>query len=385
MRNVRALLLLVVVLIVYGSLYPWHFDFSGPPRHPLFVLLNSWPPVWDRFALRDAVVNLLLYAPFGAAAFAVLTRRYSGVFGFAPVLLSAMALSASIEMLQVYVPGRVCSLADVVCNTCGAGAGAALLLALGHSRAGRYRISVSWALPALLLLILFAGYQFSPIFPVLSLTRLHNALRQFVDASRFSLTEAWCYGAEWFAAMTVLRAVISPGPGLLQVLRPQVLLLFLPMRLVVAGRSETLDEVLGAVLAAILWSILSNRIRLRAGVGLMAGALLLRELAPFHFSSTPSPFNWIPFVPTLASEPEDALPVLLHKAFDYGAMVWLLAESGMSYVRAGMCVAAVLAVLEAVQRYLPGRTPETTDAVLTLLMMVILSTVQNFGRRRGLA
>jgi len=35
-------------------------------------------------------------------------------------------------------------------------------------------------------------------------------------------------------------------------------------------------------------------------------------------------------------------------------------------------VAGSLAVLEAVQRYLPGRTPEITEPVLTLLMALAL-------------
>jgi VanZ family protein len=66
-------------------------------------------------------------------------------------------------------------------------------------------------------------------------------------------------------------------------------------------------------------------------------------------------------------------------------MVWLLAANGISYARAGTAVAAALAVLEAVQRYLPGRTPETTDAVLTIILTAVLWSLNNFQHRRGLA
>ena len=37
------LLLLVIALIVYGSLYPWHFDFDRSGANPLWVLLHAWP------------------------------------------------------------------------------------------------------------------------------------------------------------------------------------------------------------------------------------------------------------------------------------------------------------------------------------------------------
>ena len=74
----------------------------------------------------------------------------------------------------------------------------------------------------------------------------------------------------------------------------------------------------------------------------------------------------------------------LRKAFDYGAMVWLPGNAGLSYLRVGIGVATVLAILEWIQRYLPGRTPEITDAVLTLLLTGTLWSLNNFQRRRGL-
>jgi VanZ family protein len=373
---VYRLLFLTIALIVYGSLYPWHFDFAGGPGNPLLVLLNSWPSVWDRFALRDAAVNLLLYLPLGATGLWALSRRFPGALGAAPVLLGAAALSGGMEMLQVYVPGRVCSLYDVACNVAGAAAGAALALVYHPALAGRRRHA---AIPAsaLLLLALFAGYQMYPLFPILSRTRVLYALELLGRADGFSLHEVWCCGAEWFAAMLILGAAVR--------LRPALALLCLPLRMVVATRTLALHEVLGAGLAWLAWTLLREPIRLRAAVWFLAVAIVLRELAPFHFVAAPSAFSWIPFEPTLDSERQSALVILFRKAFDYGTMVWLLEASGVSYARAGAVVAAALAALEAAQRYLPGRTPESTDAVLTLLLTVTLWSLNNFPRRRGLA
>jgi hypothetical protein len=66
-------------------------------------------------------------------------------------------------------------------------------------------------------------------------------------------------------------------------------------------------------------------------------------------------------------------------------MAWLLRAGGVSWARAGAAVAGALAVLEVVQRWLPGRTPETTDAVLALSLTLILWSLDNSQRRRGLA
>jgi hypothetical protein len=64
--------------------------------------------------------------------------------------------------------------------------------------------------------------------------------------------------------------------------------------------------------------------------------------------------------------------VLFGNAFYYGAGVWLGHARRWTYTRAAIAMAAVLVVLEWVQRYLPGRTPEITDAFLALLMGLIL-------------
>jgi VanZ family protein len=374
--TVYRLLFLTIALIVYGCLYPWRFDFTGDPRHPLLVLLNSWPPIWDRFALRDAAINLLLYLPFGATGLWAWSRRFPRVLGIAPVLLAALALSCGMEMLQVYVPGRVCSLFDVLCNVAGAAVGVALALVYHPASTGRRKHA---AIPAsgLLLLVLFAGYQMYPFFPVLSQTRVRRALELLGGAEAFSLHEVWCSAAEWFAAMLLVALVLH--------LRPALALLCLPLRILVATRTLALHEVLGAALAWLVWTLLRERVRLRAAAGFLAAAIVMRELAPFHFAGPPAAFSWIPFWSTFDSERQSALVILFRKAFDYGAMVWLLRAVGVSYVRAGAVVAAGLAALEAAQRYLPGRIPESTDAVLVLLLTVGLWSLDNFPRHRGLA
>jgi hypothetical protein len=51
-------LLPIVGFIVYGSLYPFHFDFDRTSASPLGILLHSWPSTFDRFTFRDLCVNL---------------------------------------------------------------------------------------------------------------------------------------------------------------------------------------------------------------------------------------------------------------------------------------------------------------------------------------
>ena len=363
------LLLLVLALIVYGSLYPWNLDFDRSSQNPLWVLLNAWPRGIDRWVLRDAAISLLLYFPLGMTAFLAAARRHGRLAAFDAALLIALGLSSSMEMLQIYAPGRTCSLFDVLCNVSGAAAGAIAalvfhpgLMRLGHRKPGRFSPA------ALLLAACWTSYQLYPFFPVVSQTKLHASLERLTGSASFSAVEVWASAAEWFAVALVMEAFLGR-------LRPRWLLAAmacLPMRLFIAQRSLTLSEALGAALALLLWSLLRERKRLPAGVFLLASAIVLRELSPFHFAQTPHPFGWIPFAASFESNRQSATMVLLRKTFEYGTVVWLLRARGISYARAAVAVAGSLALLEAVQRYLPGRTPDTTDSVLALLMALVL-------------
>ena len=119
--------LLFVILIVYGSLYP--FDNWSAPRAPLFHFLLHWPAVLTR---ADLVQNVLAYAPFGLFyALHRLARRPAwGADAVRQALGAAFLLSLTMEALQQFEPARTASLADIAMNVLGALAGAVLALML---------------------------------------------------------------------------------------------------------------------------------------------------------------------------------------------------------------------------------------------------------------
>ena len=374
------LLLLAIALIVYGSLYPWQFDFSRPVD-AVRLLLHSWPDAWTRFLARDVAINVLFYVPLGAAAFLAARRRARRGTALAAAVVLGFALSASMELLQAYDDHRDCSLLDLTTNTAGAAAGALLawLFEPPAERLARRRARPLEA-SAALLAICWASFQFYPFFPSLGTSRLRAALATSWHIPPLSALEIWTGAAEWFALALALEALI----GRLRPMWLAVVMLLLPVRSFIVTRSIGWNDLPAALLALALWIGIPPRWRLRAGLGGVLSAVLLRELAPFHFAASPAPFSWIPFVPTLESERQSAVVILLRKAFHYGAAVWLLHAAGWRYARAGMCVAAALLALELLQRYLPGRTPESTDAVLALLMALALWLASDFGKRRGL-
>jgi hypothetical protein len=273
------------------------------------------------------------------------------------------------ELMQNYVPGRVTSLSDLATNTLGAAAGAGLALAFAPAIIPPLRSQAQRASPgAMLLLACWGGYQLYPFFPILSSTHLRQALRALIVTHAFSPVATWAAAAQWFAAALALEAIL----GRLRASWLAGAMLVLGLRIFMPGRSLELDEVAGAALAFLAWEILPSKRRLPVGIFMALSAILVVELAPFHFTANAAPFSWIPLGATFENERWGALVILLRKAFFYGVTVWLLVRTGISHPVAGGALAAELFLLETVQRYLPGRTPEITDSLIAVVMTAAL-------------
>lgn len=121
----RILFGIYVALAVYASLHPlegWRaqgssaFEYLGAP----------WPRYVTGF---DLAVNVLGYVPYGYLCVAALFPRVAGAPALLAALISAAGLSAFLEAAQSFLPARVATNLDLLCNIAGAGLGAALAVA----------------------------------------------------------------------------------------------------------------------------------------------------------------------------------------------------------------------------------------------------------------
>jgi hypothetical protein len=322
-------------------------------------------------------VNVLLYFPLGLTAVLVLMRRWPRAAAATATVILGAGLSASIEMLQIFDSSRTCSLLDVACNVAGTVGGvcAALIFRREIFALTRRRPGDRGARGALLLAACWAGYQLCPFIPLFSRGHLRANVARFL-AAPVSMVEVCAGAAEWFAFALVMRAAAGrlKAPWLL------LAMFCLPLRLLIAERALAPAELLGAGVAMLVWSYPADSSRVRAGAGMLASAIVLRELAPFEFTAPARAMSWIPFSATLDSERLSAALVLFRKAFDYGTLVWLLRASGLRYGSAGVWVGAALVLLETAQRYLPNRQPEITDAAIAGVLACILWGSERRGK-----
>src|SRR5256885_10558628 len=110
------------LLVVYASLYP----LEGWRDHgisPFAYLVSPWPRYVTGF---DLAANVLGYLPYGFLCVLALHPRIRGLWAFATALASAAFLSVAMEAAQSYLPARVATNLDLLCNIAGGACGAAL-------------------------------------------------------------------------------------------------------------------------------------------------------------------------------------------------------------------------------------------------------------------
>ncbi|MGI8742958.1 MAG: VanZ family protein [Bryobacteraceae bacterium] len=374
------ILVIAIVLILYGSLWPWQYNPAHATGNPLWVLLHSWPNQRGALDMADIVVNLLLYIPVGMFGYMALDKgehRRLRVIG--PVALG-FVLSVSVEMTQIFDKTRNCSAVDLLCNTVSAAAGVLLGFFFRASLRSSSRRPMEerrfHASGPLMLVYLWVGFQTIPIFP---LTFKIAAKVHALSPTHLSRVEFLVSLIAWLAIARLLEAVYDPKWAWRVLLS---LSLLAPAKIFIEQRQPTYSELAGVASALIIWKLILCRLEWRTAIvaGMMILLLAVQGLHPFQFTGR-GHFSWIPFLSLLQSQWEHGLVLLCEKGFWYGASVWLLWASGQRLIISSVLIASLLAAIEAAQIYLPGRTAEITDPLLAMILGCIVWVFQHHGPR----
>jgi len=352
-----------ICLIIYGSLYPWHFQARELPANPIWILINAWPGPGE-IQIDDVALNILLYAPLGLFGFLSLSHIRRRVVRVAVPIAIGFALSFSMEILQLFDLGRDSGALDVLNNTVGAGAGVLCGVLFENFRSKMQR---DRRLAALLLLICFLLYQLSPFLPEDNIVSLQDKFITLMAVREFSVRICLVSLVEWLAVARLVEAAFDKR------WRSRIyfaIWILIPARMLIGGRTTIAAELAGAALAYVVWHYGLQDFSRRAQIlaVLFTSLIIFRGLAPYHFTHTAAPFSWVPFRALFAADRLAAMTIFLGKTFAYGTFVWLLRDSGWRMRYAAVVAAATLSAIEAAQMFLPGRVPEITDPLIALFL-----------------
>lgn len=340
------LLVVVVGLILYVSLYPFRFAADGPG-----VLEALRDITWARAGRGDMLNNVLLYLPLGFCLALALEPRLGRGAALLGAVVAGGLLSLAMEVAQASIAIRVPSLRDLALNTAGAAAGA-LAGSAWHSLGARMTPRAGprgrAGAVAVALLVLWLIARLWPLLPDASLRQLKRAVQpllspQLAWGELAALFVGWLVAAQ--AVMHLSRRERSVDALLV------VIAIVLVGRVFAGGSVLEFAEIVAlALLLPAL--VLLSRVEERVRHGLVA-ALLVAWLASVAVAPVLSGAMGVALAPPSLEEflgrAAPAPPELAGKAFTYLGLAWLLAGAGLYPHVAGGFTVLLLLVLGMLQ------------------------------------
>lgn len=377
MRTAERRVALAGALFLYLAFVAYQSLAGGSPKPCAAPLVDP-----GRWSGGDALANVVAYVPAGLLA-AALAASYGGIAARVLAWLAVALFSLSMELAQACLAGRVSSWIDWATNSAGAALGFVALplaAALLHRLPGRDGRGARAALPAAIAAWFVVGAWLAASTAPWRFTFDVGTVRANLAFLRTAPSlDPWSVARHAFAWMSVaaaLRALVSRrssaslafGATLALVLAAQALL---------EGRALSWSGLAGAALGAFVALVLlvpaSDGRLARLAPALAFASVLAYELAPGHPGrGTGQRFSWWPLVG------RGSLPAALDFTlyFCWFAFVLVLAlrwtRSGPRAAAAlGSLAVAALLALEFAQRAIPGRTADTSPALIVALALVV--------------
>jgi VanZ family protein len=353
--------LLVAVLMLYGSFYPFQWqDPAGPG--PVLHLLGTWQE-WDHRG--DLVANIIFYMPFGFLGIFALPPRLPLALRIGLTVLLGTALSLGVELTQYHLAGRDSTLGDLYANAIGTAAGALVAAGLGPSPRWPLLGELFAAPFAALLLIAWGGERLSPYVPTIDLHKYWHSLWPLLAGNGLGAAAVAGAAVAWLLVAALLEAAY--GRRRTWLLFPLAFIAAEGWRVMAVGTAVELSDVAGAVAAFALWPLF---VRWRRAPLAVAMALLVA--ARIATGAEPVAENWLPFEPMMRNTIADGLHDVCLTGFLNGGLVWLLAGTGLGAAGAAVTTIALL-VGTAVAA---GQPVPTSDLFVAVAAGVLLRLLQ---------
>ena len=352
----------IAAIILYGSLYPFHFRVPPHDIGPVAALVRTWNSEAGR---ADFTANVLLYMPLGFCLTLLLRSRAR----ILTALLTGVLLSVSIELTQYYDAGRITSATDVYANGLGTLLGGIAALVFG----GRFLASVGDRITGepvpLLLIVAWLGYRLYPYVPTIDLHKYWNSLKPLIFAQSVSAYDLFRQFSVWLTLYVLLEAIAGNRRFIRLALLFTIAVFY--AKILIIGMFLRPGELGGAGVALVAWIALRPvplRLRYATAAFVLCAYVVALRLEPFHFQSTARAFGWVPFRSLMGGSIAVDTLQMLEKFFLYGSMLYLISAATGRWLVAALAVTALLFATSLAETHLPGRSAEITDPVLALMI-----------------
>ena len=370
---------LVLLLIVYGSLFPFQWNFAAPQAF-----------IWSgRIGLVDLVENIVLFMPLGGLlGWAGQGRPRKWAF-FAAWLVATLVLASALQWLQKFLP-RTPALSDVIFNMAG------YALGWGAGFVARWRVGhllnrhQGWADADRFTLVLIALWWVAELYPLIPTLDVSSVAQNVKSLWQQDLWQPRRMLLHVGMAVIGLSAIAHLARTAHLAHRAHTLTLLATLavlagKFVVVGQSPGMAVVLGIGGGWLLWRWLdawAPGARWAATAWVALATYLLDAIWPWAWRTPPADMEWMPFASTLSTWVQSAITARAFECLCFGAIFWSTVRNGALLGGMTICTAVLAFACEWTQRYLPTRTAEITSVLLAIGMGSLLSACTAARRPR---
>jgi len=369
------LILGVIAVIAFGSLYPFSFDWNV--AHPnLFTAFQEL--TWAHASHTDQLRNVLMYLPLGFCLLIWLRLTFSTTWSILLSCVIGALLSLCIEVAQVYVQ-RVPSFLDASLNSVGTLLGAIVGLSWGALtnwiKLPENVKSQSGDRNALLLVVMWIIWRLLDMSFHISLAHLKMALHPLLHIE-ISWLLVLRYLLLWSIVSLATLSYASRQRGSEALLA--VIAIVVITRILFVSPLFDSSELLALLLLLPALIVIHALRWVPATIVVLLALLTLYTydhvlpltVGTFHFN-----FDFVPFVTWAKTGFSVDWSMLLHMLFVFTAMIWLLKESSLSLRTSVILVVAMLLGIEVLHLWQLERSGSITRPSIALCIGLLMMAI----------
>ncbi|MCP5382512.1 MAG: VanZ family protein [Kordiimonadaceae bacterium] len=320
----KGLFLFSIFVIIYGSLFPFDFHYVGWLEEGRYAFFSH---TLSEAELPDILGNIILFLPYGFAGSELITRNHKQRKYYLALFIIGIFLAISLQVLQVYLPGRVPALYDAIWNSVGLFFGVFLARVMRLNFPGILASDDRMALLALI--ISWIIFLLVPFFFEFNMEILKENIAIHLDMNEHRFANVIFYVAIWITYTKLIDEIHPTKRNVFLSLDFSVIIMLSAKIFVYRDFIEP-ELLSGGVIAILLMhSHLFDKISpYKTAAMILVPVMFYNSLYPFEFYSNPfKEFMWIPFSELFS---DDMLPIIrtvFYKVFAYGAIVWTFYKS----------------------------------------------------------
>jgi glycopeptide antibiotics resistance protein len=378
----RYVLLIIIVLISYGSLYPFKFSGEILNQQEFFNWLFE---VNFQTTRADKLANILLFVPYGfVTMIALKTHKRAFLLGSLTFFFGVF-LALTLQYIQLYIPARVPDALDALYNSFGILVGmfsAYLLRQYSHSHSFSTRSIINdWSkmtLPLLLALVwlLWRLYPYVPLFTAESIAR---SVEPLFIAPVLDITTFIRDAIGWLVFYYLMSR--KPLHTISRFKLLQLTLLVLAAEVLIKSNQVTVGDLLAALSAFAFYTSINPRQVKHSLVKALGIGIVLFTIEQLSWQPESYQFNWLPFYSILKMSPWLSVEKLLLSIYFFASFIYLLRNVMFSWFGATLvCVVGVL-MLELIKGLISEQAGDITYPIIALIIGIAMSQFETLAKR----